>query len=445
MHCWTKLVPLLFLLSSTPFLAPNAVADEPEGTEGHAVRWSADHQDEFLGLYKHLHAHPELSNHEYETSERMAEELRKAGAEVTTKVGKLGVVGVLKNGTGPVVLIRTDMDALPVVEETGLPYASKVKAKDPAGREVGVMHACGHDMHMTCFIGTARWLADHKARWSGTVVLVAQPAEETVDGASALLKDGLYTRFPKPNYALALHCNSEGAAGTVLYKSGPLLAHSSSINVLFRGKGGHGAWPNKTIDPIVLSALAILDFQTIVSREVEPLQPAVLTVGSIHGGTKHNIIPDEVRLQLTIRSFREDVHQTLIDGIKRRAKGLAQAHRAPEPTVTIEQNVPATINDAGLTEKVAPLLGKGIGESNVKLTQPVMGGEDFSLYSEQNVPIFMFWLGTVPPEKIAEAKAKGINLPALHSALYAPAPDVSISTGIRAMSAAVIGLLPPKS
>jgi hippurate hydrolase len=446
MNRWVKIVAFVILPAIPLPLASRTDAAEPADAGGHAARWTADHLDELLGLYTHLHTHPELSNHEAETADRMARELKKAGAEVTTKVGgKHGVVGLLRNGPGPVVLVRTDMDGLPVVEETGLPYASKVKVKDASGGEVGVMHACGHDMHMTCFVGAARWLADHKGRWAGTVVFVAQPAEETVDGARDMLKDGLYTRFPKPDYALALHCNSEAAAGTVMYKAGPLLASASSIGVVFRGKGGHGAWPNKTVDPIVLAALAVLDFQTIVSREVDPSQPAVLTVGSIHGGTKHNIIPDEVKLQLTIRSFNEEVHGTLTEGIKRRAAALAQAHRAPPPRVTIEQHVPATINDAGLTEKVVPHLVKALGAEKVRLTQPVMGGEDFSLYAEQDVPIFIFWLGTIAPEKIAEAKAKGEALPALHSALYAPEPRPSIATGIRAMTAAVIGLLPPKS
>lgn len=420
-------------------------AAEPAAPVAAADGWIGAQIDDLVALYKHLHAHPELSNHEIETSARMADELKKLGAEVTTKVGTLGVVGVLKNGPGPVALVRTDMDALPVTEVTGLPYASKVKAKDATGKDVGVMHACGHDMHMTCFIGVARWLSEHKTLWSGTVVMVAQPAEETVDGASALLKDGLYSRFPKPDYALALHCNSEGTAGTILYKPGPLLASSSSLDVTIRGKGGHGAWPNRTIDPIVLSALAILDFQSIVSREVPPLQPAVVTVGSIHGGTKHNIIPDEVKLQLTVRSFNEGVHRSLVEGIERRVKALAQAHRAPAPTVTVVQQVPVTANDAKLTGMVAPHLVKALGEANVRLTEPVMGGEDFSLYAQDNVPIFMFWLGTIAPEKVAAAKAQGVGLPALHSPLYAPEPKSSITTGIRAMSAAVVGLLPPKS
>ena len=276
-----------------------------------------------------MHTHPELSLQEVETSKRIADELTKAGAQVTPNVGKLGVVGVLKNGEGPVVLVRTDMDALPVIEETGLPYASKATARDKAGREVGVMHACGHDIHMSSFIGTARWLADHRDRWSGTVVMVAQPAEEAVGGARAMLADGLYSRFPKPDFALALHCRPDQPVGTVAYCSGPALASSTSISIIIRGKGGHGAWPHRTIDPIVLAAFLIVDMQTIVSREIEPGEPAVITVGSIHGGTKHNIIPDEVKLQLTLRSFSEPVRQQLIAGIKRRAIGSGTSPSSP--------------------------------------------------------------------------------------------------------------------
>ena len=266
---------------------------------------------------------------EVETSQRMAEELRKAGADVTTGVGKLGVVGVLKNGEGPVVLVRTDMDALPVVEETGLPYASKVKTRDKAGREVGVMHACGHDIHMTSFVGTARWLAEHRDRWSGTIVLVGQPAEEGVDGARGMLEDGLYTRFPKPDFALALHCRADVPIGTVLHCSGPTFASSTSITVTIRGKGGMA--PGRTA-PSTRSSWprsSIVDLQTIVSREVDPTEPAVVTVGSIHAGTKHNIIPDEARLQLTLRSFSEPVRLQLIAAIKRRVAGLPRPIKLP--------------------------------------------------------------------------------------------------------------------
>jgi hippurate hydrolase len=406
--------------------------------------WIVAHRDELLGLYTQLHTHPELSYQEVETSKRIADELRRAGARVTTGVGKLGVVGLIENGPGPVVLVRTDMDALPVIEQTGLPYASTKKARDSQGREVGVMHACGHDMHMTCFVGTAHWLGEHKDRWSGTVVMIAQPAEEAIGGAKNMLADGLYSRFPKPDFALALHCTPNEPAGDVLYRPGPLLASSTSLTVTIRGKGGHGAWPNKTIDPIVLAALAILDFQTIVSREVEPIQPAVVTVGSIHGGTKHNIISDEVKLQLTLRAFSEKVRLQLVEGIERRAKALAEAHRAPAPTVEIEETTPATINTPELVRRVVPMLTAALGAEHVRSTDPVMGAEDFALYTEGNTPIMMFWLGTIARERIAEANSRGVDLPVLHSARYYPDPAPSLATGIKAMTSAVVGLLPKK-
>jgi hippurate hydrolase len=429
-----------------------ATAAEPPTPAGQAATsqggtfesWFAPHQSELVALYTHLHTHPELSFQEHETSKRIAAELKKAGADVTTGVGKLGVVGIIKNGAGPVVLVRTDMDALPVVEETGISYASKVKTRDKLGREVGVMHACGHDVHMACFIGTALWLAEHKDRWSGTVVMVAQPAEEAVDGARGMLDDGLYSRFPKPDFALALHCRADESVGTVQFCSGPALASSTSVTLTIRGKGGHGAWPHRTVDPIVLASLIVLDLQTIVSREVEPSEPAVVTVGSFHGGTKHNIIPDEVKLQLTLRSFSEAVRQQLIAGIKRRVTALAQAHQAPEPTVEIEESTPPTINTPSLVERVVPAFVDVLGPSNVKPAKPVMGAEDFGLFSEGNVPIFMFWLGTLSRERIEAAKSKDGALPALHSSKYYPEPAPSIATGVRAMTAAIARLLPPK-
>jgi amidohydrolase len=424
------------------FALRSSQADAQKSSAGDP--WLGAQLDELVALYTHLHTHPELSRQEVETSKRIAEELKKAGAEVTTGVGKLGVVGLLKNGEGPVVLVRTDMDALPVIEETGLPYASTVKTRDSAGREVGVMHACGHDVHMTSFIGTARWLAAHRDRWSGTVVLIGQPAEEAVDGAKAMLEDGLYSRFPKPDFALALHCRPDIPVGAVSYCSGPAMASSTSVSVILRGKGGHGAWPHRTVDPIVLAALFVVDLQTIVSREIEPGEPAVVTVGSIHGGTKHNIIPDDVKLQLTLRSFSEPVRQQLIAGIKRRAIALSQAQQAPEPTVLVEEGTPATINTPSLVERVVPALADSLGASNVSPVKPVMGAEDFSLYSEGDVPICMFWLGTLSPERIAAATSNGGAPPALHSSKYYPEPGPSISTGIRAMTAAVVRLLPPK-
>lgn len=406
--------------------------------------WLSEHLGEFVDLYTQLHTHPELSFHEVETSKRIALELEKAGAKTTSHVGKLGVVGVLENGPGPVVLIRSDMDALPVVEETGLAYASKVKVRDQAGREVGVMHACGHDVHMTCLVGTARWLADHRDRWSGTAVLIGQPAEEAIDGAKDMLDDGLYTRFPKPNYALALHCASDVPVGSVAYVSGPTLASSTSLSVTIRGKGGHGAWPHRTVDPVVLSALLILDLQTIVSREVEPIEPAVVTVGSIHGGTKHNIIPDEVKLQLTLRSFSEPVRLLLVEAVKRRATALATAHRAPEPSVVVEETTPPTINTPELVERVVPAFTAALGRSHVLTAKPVMGAEDFGLFGTGGIPIFMFWLGTQTPERLASALTKNEPLPALHSARFAPEPAAAVDTGVRAMTAAVVRLLPPK-
>ena len=399
--------------------------------------------DGLLDLYRHLHAHPELSFKETKTAERIAEELRAAGADVTTGVGKLGIVGVMKNGPGKTVLVRSDLDALPVTEATGLPYSSKVTTKDDEGNTVGVMHACGHDIHMTCLVGVARWLGTHKDQWSGTVVLIGQPAEERVGGAKEMLKDGLYTRFPKPDYALALHVAADLEIGRVAYRSGPAMASSTSVDILVRGKGGHGAGPDKTIDPIVLAAALIMDMQTIVSREVNPLNPAVVTVGSIHGGTKHNIIPSEVKLQLTLRAFNDQVRDQLIEAIKRRAAALAVAHRAPAPTVEVSDGTPATINTPSLVSKVVPLFVAALGESNVEEVEPTMGAEDFGLFGQGGVPIFMFRLGTIPKAKVAASKASGEPLPTLHSALYAPDPVPSIETGVKAMSAAVVGLLPP--
>jgi amidohydrolase len=406
--------------------------------------WVESHLEELLTLYRHLHTHPELSFKEVETAKRVGEELRKAGCEVTANVGKLGVVGVMKNGTGPTVLVRTDLDALPVTEATGLPYASKVLVTDEEGKSVGVMHACGHDIHMTNLIGTARWLAAHKERWSGTVVFIGQPAEEKIGGAKEMLADGLYERFPKPDFALALHVAHDLEAGKVGYRAGPAMASSTSMDIIVRGKGGHGAMPQNTVDPIVLSAALILDLQTIVSREIKPFDPAVITVGSIHGGTKHNIIPSDVHLQLTLRAFKEEVRDKLIESIRRRAKGLADAHHAPEPSVELSDGTPPTINTPSLVAKVVPLLEKALGTANVEEVEPTMGAEDFGLFNKGGVPIFMFRLGTIPPERVAKAKEKGDSLPSLHSPLYFPDPAPSLRTGVRAMTAAVVGLLPPK-
>jgi hippurate hydrolase len=395
-------------------------------------------------LYKHLHAHPELSKKEEETAARMAAELRALGFEVTEKVGGHGVVGVLKNGKGPTVLVRTDMDALPVEEKTGLPYASKVRARDKDGNDVGVMHACGHDMHMTCWAGTAKVLVSMKDQWQGTLVFIGQPAEEIGSGARAMLEDGLFKRFPKPDHCLALHCEAQRAHGELGYTEGTALANVDSVDVVVKGKGGHGAWPQTTVDPIVLSARIILDLQTIVSREIGPFDPAVVTVGSIHGGTKHNIIPNEVKLQITVRTTKDETRKHVLEAIPRIAKGDAEAARAPEPEVKVipAEFTPALVNDTGLTRKTVAALKDAFGADKVKDRPPVMGGEDFSRYGREGIPVCLFWLGTVDAERVAEAaKEKGKPLPSLHSDLFYPVPEPTIKTGVTAMSLAVLNLL----
>ncbi len=428
------LLPTILALATAPSRAKDNGADGP---------WLDASLGDLVGLYKHLHTHPELSYHEVETAKRVADELRQAGAEVTEGVGQHGVVGVLRNGDGPTVLVRSDLDALPVTEATGLPYASRITTKDGGGKAVGVMHACGHDIHMTCLVGTARWLGSHKDRWKGTVILIGQPAEEMIGGAEKMLADGLYERFPKPDAALALHVAHDLETGRVGYTSGPALASATAVDVIVRGKGGHGAMPNNSVDPIVLSALLVLDLQTIVSREISPIEPAVVSVGSIHGGTKHNIIPAEVHLQLTLRAYNESVRSQLIEGIRRRAEALATAHRAPAPTVTVGESTPPTINTPSLVAKVVPALEETLGTTNVVQVEPTMGAEDFGLFSRDGVPIFMFRLGSIPPDRVVKSKGEhGDSLPSLHSPLYSPDPEPTIRTGIRAMTSAVVRLLP---
>lgn len=432
-----RLLTLAALLGTTPPADGDTPAPAP------ADAWMAAHLDPLVELYKDLHRHPELSFREEQTAARVAGELRTSGVEVTTGVGKLGVVGVIRNGRGPTVLVRSDMDALPVTEHTGLPYASVAKAVDSAGETVGVMHACGHDVHMACLVGTARWLAEHRDRWSGTVVLVGQPAEEAISGAKAMLGDGLYEWFLKPDFALALHVTNDQPTGAVAFTSGPALAGSTSVDVTIRGRGGHGAAPHLTVDPIVLAATVVVDLQSIVARECDPLQPAVVTVGSIHGGTKHNIIPDEVHLQLTLRAYSDEVRERLIQGIQRRIKGLAQAHNAPDASFAIHESTPATVNTPSLVDRVVPLLRKELGASKVVTVPPVMGAEDFGLFGKGGVPTFMFRLGTIDPDRLKAARSTPAGLPSLHSSAYYPDPAPSIRTGVRAMTAAVVGLLPP--
>lgn len=409
-----------------------------------------------LAIYKDIHTHPELSWHEERTSGLIAKELRAAGCEVTENFGKYdnpnlkcyGVVGIMKNGQGPTVLVRTDMDALPVHEETGLPYASTVVTKNDEGRDVPVGHMCGHDAHMAAFIGTARALQELKDRWQGTIMFVAQPAEETVTGARALLKAGLYNRFGKPDFALGFHDKADLQTGHIGVTEGYTYANVDSVNITVRGEGGHGAYPHKTKDPIVLSAEIVNALQTIASRENNPLNPIVVTVGSIHGGTKHNIIPDEVKMQLTVRTYKSDVRDRVLAGIDRIAKGCATAagippDRAPIVEVLRDQFTPATYNNPELTKRLVAVWKKALGPENVDMVDPTMGGEDFSEYSlaDHSIPAVDFHIGAVDPAKIAQYKKEGKELPTLHSSKFAPVPEPTIRVGIVGMTSAVLELL----
>lgn len=409
-----------------------------------------------LTIYKDLHAHPELSTHEEKSSAVVAKELKAAGCDVTDHVGKYekpgltcyGVVGLMKNGPGPTVLVRTDLDALPVHEETGVPYASTVTTKDDKGQDVSVMHACGHDIHMSTFVGVARSLGKLKDKWHGTIMFVAQPAEETGSGARALLNDGLYTRFGKPDFALGLHDDAEIATGKIGVTEGYCYANVDSVDVTVRGVGGHGAYPHQTKDPIVLSAEMINAWQMIASRENNPIDPIVVTVGSIHGGTKHNIISDEVKMQLTVRTYKKDVRDRVLAAIDRIAKGIAAAAGVPQDRMPIvhlqeDQFTPATYNNPELTKRVAGALKSAIGADNVVVKDPTMGGEDFSEYSmpDHSIPAFMFSVGAVDPAKAAESKKTGASLPSLHSSKFAPVPEPTIRTGLIGMISAVLEVM----
>jgi amidohydrolase len=390
-----------------------------------------------LTIYKDIHSHPELSGHEERTSALIAKELRAAGCQVTEHFGKYqdskfkahGVVGVMKNGDGPTVLVRTDMDALPVQEDTGLPYASNAVTKNDEGKDVHVMHACGHDAHMSAFIGVARALAKLKDQWHGTILFVAQPAEETGNGARALLNAGLYEKFGKPDFALGFHDKADLQTGHIGVTEGYTYANVDSVDVTVRGVGGHGAYPHKTKDPIVLAAEMINAWQTIASRENNPLDPIVVTVGSIHGGTKHNIIGDETKMQLT-------------------AKGIATAggvppERAPIVNVLKDQFTPATYNNPELTKRLIAAWKKLLGNENVEIVDATMGGEDFSEYSlpDHSIPAVDFHIGAVEPAKIAEYKQEGKELPSLHSSKFAPVPEPTIRVGIIGMTSAVLELM----
>jgi len=438
------LCSLAFLSGTLPLFAQSDL-DQRVGKE----------MDSLVATYKHLHENPELSTQEKESSALVAGELRKVGYDVTDHFGQYdspglvsyGIVAVLRNGSGPTVYVRTDMDALPIVENTGLPYASHVKVKRPDGAEVGVMHACGHDVHMSVFIGTARMLAQLKDRWSGTLILIGQPAEETVGGASAMLRAGLFTKFPKPDYVLALHDGINLPAGKVGWHEGSILAGADSVDITARGVGGHGAAPQAGKDPIVIASEIVVALQTIVSREMDPQVPTVVTVGSFHAGTKHNIIPDEAHLQLTVRTMNPTQREKVLAAITRIANGIAAAagvpaERAPLISVAAD-HVPATINNPELTRRVAAALERSLGKDNVLPGEPAMASEDFSLYALEHPkpPICMFQLGAADPAKWQAAKQNGTHLPGPHSTEFAPVPEPTIRTGVKAMTSAVLELL----
>ncbi|MGZ5538155.1 MAG: M20 metallopeptidase family protein [Chthoniobacterales bacterium] len=440
---------LLFALSLTPALSTFAQQTPQQLADAELPS--------LITIYKDLHTHPELSGHEERSAGIVAKELKAVGCDVTEKVGKyekpnlqcFGVIGVMKNGDGPVVAVRTDLDALPVKEDTGLPYASTVTTKNDTGLDVSVMHACGHDIHMSTFIGVARALSKLKDKWHGTIIFIGQPSEEALGGARALLKDGLYTRWPKPNYVLGFHDNAQLEINHIGVTEGYTYANVDSVDVTVHGVGGHGAYPHKTKDPIVLSAQMINAWQTIASRENNPLDPIVITVGSIHGGTKHNIIPDEVKMQLTVRTYKSEVRERVLAAIDQIAKGCATAaglpnDKMPEVLVRKDEFTPATYNNPELTKRLVGVWKKSLGDANVEMVDPTMGGEDFSEYSlpDHSIPAVDFHVGAVAPEKMAESKKPGAaSLPSLHSSKFAPVPEPTIRTGIVAMTSAVLDLM----
>nr|WP_236643754.1 amidohydrolase [Sphingorhabdus soli] len=401
-----------------------------------------------MELYRTLHSNPELSRHEVKSAARMAEEARKLGFTVTEKVGGTGVVAVMENGPGPVLMIRADMDALPVSEQTGLPFASKVRVTTEAGVETGVMHACGHDTHMAAWVGTARRMAAMKDQWSGTLIMIGQPAEEVGAGAQAMLDDGLYTRFPKPDYALAFHDAAQFPAGMIGYTPGYALANVDSVDITVKGVGGHGAYPHTTKDPIVLASKIVMALQTLVSREVDPQSPAVVTVGSFHAGAKHNIISDEAKLQLTVRSYTDEVRDQLLSGIARIAKGEAIASGLDEPHMPVvsvrrDEYTPSTYNVPAFAERFAKLATARFGADRVVQAPPVMGGEDFSRFyrADKTIESLIFWVGGAPAADIAAAAKGEKTLPSLHSPFWAPDAAAVIATATEALTATALDVL----
>lgn len=426
---------LLIALALLPELPARAV--DPSTVS----KWLDKQLPALVQTYQWLHTHPEVSYQEAETAAFIAQIWRDAGFEVTTDVGGHGVVGILENGSGPTLMLRCDLDALPVTEQTQLPYASTKTIELPGGATAGVMHACGHDMHMTNLVATARYLASHRDQWSGTLMIIAQPAEERGAGARAMLEDGLFERFPKPDFAIALHVSGDKRAGSVGVRPGYALANVDSVDIRVKGRGGHGSQPHTAIDPIVQAAHLVIALQTIVSREVRPIDPAVVTVGSIHGGTKHNIIGNDCLLQLTVRSYSDEVRQQVLLAIRRKARAVAESFNAPKPEISISEGTPSLRNDDELTARLKKVFVETLGSANVDDDEPSMGGEDFSQYGRAGVPILMYRLGSVSDQRLNRFSQLDVPPPSLHSSLYYPDVEPTLRTGVLTMTAAALDLL----
>lgn len=421
---------------------PKTAVSDSSAIGANVSEWLNQKMPETLELYTWLHAHPEVSFEEKETAAKLAEIWRDAGFEVTANVGGHGIVGVLKNGDGPTVMLRTDLDALPVTEQTPVSYASTQTVAREDGSSTGVMHACGHDIHMTNVTTALQWLAAHRKLWSGTIVAIGQPAEEHGAGAKAMLEAGLFERFPRPDYALAMHVGSDTPTGQISMRPGFSQANVDSVDITMKGRGGHGSAPHTTIDPIVQAAELVVSLQMIVSREIAPIEPAVITVGSIHGGTKHNVIGNDCTLQLTVRSYTPEIREQLLAAIRRRALGIAATHAAPEPDVVLSEGTPSLKNDADLAARMRPIFSALLGPENVIQNEPSMGGEDFSRYGIAGVPILMYQVGSVNQARLDRFAKLGIPPASLHSAVYYPDAEETLRVSVPAMVSAAVELMP---
>lgn len=408
-------------------------------------QWFEQQSGAALDLYRWLHANPEVSFEEERTAARLAEHWRRSGLKVTTKLGGHGIVGVYDNGEGPTVMLRTDLDGLPVTEETPLAFASKQTTTTDDGGSAGVMHACGHDIHMTNLTMVIDYLMSHRDQWSGTIMAIGQPAEEKGAGAKAMLSDGLFKLFRKPDYAIAMHVSGDTAVGEIGMRSGFAMANVDSIDIKMKGRGGHGSQPHTTIDPIVQAAELVMSLQMIVAREIAPIDPAVVTVGSIHGGTKHNIIGNDCTLQITVRSYEPRVREKLLASIERRAKAVAQAYGAPEPEILLSEGTPSLKNDADLTARIRAVFEERFGSANVADDEPSMGGEDFSRYGREGVPILMYRVGTIEKARLERFGKLGVPPPSLHSASYYPDAEPTLKIAFEAMLTAVFELMPAQT